>query len=159
MTVIVFSPTDFVACYPEFANATDTRLTDIFNLVQYTMIDNTDNSPVMDPNFRTQLIYMAMGHLLLIYGLAPAQRSDGTLDNTPPGRISSATEGTITTAFQMEVTNANGSAAWWNQTKYGAMYWMATARFRSFRYFPSGVSGIGQAVAYGQPPFYVPGGV
>ena len=68
-------------------------------------------------------------------------------------------EGTVSTSFQLEVTNQNGSAPWWNQTKYGAMYWMATARFRSFKYIATGSSGVGFSKAYGIPPVNIPGGV
>jgi hypothetical protein len=159
MAIVVFDPVAFVAFYPEFTGTTNLRMQSMFDIAQYTFLDNTDNSPVMDLNFRTQLFYMAVAHLLLLYGTAPVARPDGTIDNTPPGRITSATEGTVTTSFQLEVTNQNGSAPWWNQTKYGAMYWMATVRFRSFRYVANGGSGIGFARAYGSPPYYVPGGV
>lgn len=159
MAIVVFDPAAFLLTYPEFTGTTDARLQNMFDIAQYTILDNTSGSPVMDINFRTQLFYMAVGHLLLLYGIAPTIRPDGTVDNTPPGRITSATEGTITTSFQMEVTNQNGSAPWWNQTKYGAMYWMATARFRSFKYAASGSSGVGYAKAYGVPPFNIPGGI
>ena len=159
MAIVSFDPVAFVAQYPEFATTTNPRMVSMFNLAQYTFLDNSDNSPVMDINFRTQLFFMAVGHLLLLFGLAPTVRPDGTIDNTPPGRITNATEGTITTGFQLEVTNMNGSAPWWNQTKYGAMYWMSTARFRSFKYAASGDSGSGYAKAYGVGPYYLPGGV
>jgi hypothetical protein len=159
MTTVVFDPVAFAAQYPEFASTATPRMQSMFDLAQYTLLDNTSGSPVMDIGFRTQLFNMIVGHLLLLYGQAPTVRPDGTVDNTPPGRITSATEGSVTSSFQLEVTNQNGSAPWWNQTKYGALYWAATARFRSFRYAVSGGSGAGYAKAYGVLPVNLPGGV
>jgi hypothetical protein len=49
------------------------------------------------------------------------------------GRISEATEGSVT--VKAEMIAAPGSAQWYNQTKYGAQYWQMTLPFRSARYY------------------------
>lgn len=159
MAVITFVPADFKLAWPEFAGVADARCTSMFNIAATTILDNTDNSPVMDADARTNLFYLLVGHLLVLYGGAPIVRADGTLNNTPPGRISSATQGSVSTSFELQMPQGSALAAWYNQTQYGLMYWMATAQCRRFTYVPSGGSGIGTARAYGVAPVNVPGGV
>lgn len=151
---VVFSPTAFFATYPEFSAVDPSRATLMFTIAEQSLLDNTDNSPVMDINFRTQLFYMLVAHMLLIYG-APTPTQPV---NTPPGRLSNATEGTVSTSFDYPTTDKNASMAWYVQTKYGAMYWAATVMFRSAQYYGTG-SGVGFSKAYGVPPANVPGGV
>lgn len=162
MAVVTFDPAAFQAAYPEFAGVTTDRLNEQFNIAQYTLLDNTDNSPVMDLNFRTTLFNLIVAHLLLLMGNAPTVRPDGTVDNTPPGRISTASEGTVSVSSEYNMgSQASASAAYWTQTKYGAQYWASTARFRSFKYGVSGSSGVGfgGAISYGAPAVNIPGGV
>jgi hypothetical protein len=154
MSVVTFDPAAFAAAYPEFASVAQARTTMLFGLAAATILDNTDGSPVMDINLRTQLFYLLVGHLLLVFGSAPT-----TPDNTPPGRVASATQGTITTSFEYTMPQGSAMAPWFLQTKYGAMYWTATAPYRSARIIANGESGIGRAIAYGSVPYDVPGGV
>lgn len=147
MSVVVFDPTAFRTAYPEFVGVSDARATDMFTICAASFLDNTNNSPVMDLDYRTNLFYMLIAHMLLLLGTSDTP----TLNNAPPGRLSSATEGTVSSQFEYLIAPGSSMAAWFTQTKYGAMYWMATARFRSARYFANGQSGIGFATAYGQP--------
>lgn len=155
MTVIVFVPADFKAEYPEFAAVADARCTVMFTIASQSLLDNTSGSPVMDANYRTQLFYMLVAHLLLIFGDGTAT----TPNNAPPGRLSSATEGSVSTSFEYNIPQGSMLAAWFLQTKYGALYWTATAPFRSFKYFAAGNSGVGYAKAFLATPPNVPGGV
>lgn len=54
--------------------------------------------------------------------------------NTLVGRVSDATQGSITVRTQMEGQGA--SAAWFNQTPYGAQFWAMSRRLRLARYVP-----------------------
>ena len=155
MSVVTFVPANFFLAYPEFASMDPARATLMFTIASQAILDNTDNSPVMDLNYRTQLFYMLIGHLLLLFGTADPT----TPNNRPPGRVTNATEGTITTAFGYDIPTGSSMAPWFNQTKYGALYWMATAQFRSMQYYAAGSSGVGFAKAYGVLPFNIPGGV
>jgi hypothetical protein len=148
MAVVTFDPVAFANTYPEFATVPQARTTAMFTIAEQSILDNTDNAPVMNVSYRTQLFYMLVGHLLLIFG----PQAPSAPNNTPPGRIASATQGTVSTAFEYNIPQGSAMAAWFTQTKYGAMYWMATARFRSMQYMSSGASGIGESVAYGAPP-------
>lgn len=52
------------------------------------------------------------------------------------GRIASATEGSVSVAAEYDAP-PNASQAWLIQTKYGAEYWSATAKYRTARYVPN----------------------
>lgn len=155
MSVVTFTPAAFIAAYPEFTSVDPARATLMFTLAEQSILDNTDNSLVTDVNQRLQLFYMLVAHLLLLLGTATPSSPNGA----PPGRIASATEGTVTSSFDYAIPAGSAMAPWFNQTKYGALYWMATARFRGARYFASGHSGVGHARAYNGQPFDVPGGI
>jgi hypothetical protein len=156
MATVTFDPVAFVAEYPEFTSVTNTRMQSMFTIAEQSILDNTDNSPVMDINYRTQLFYMLVAHLLLIFGTPTAPAN---ANNAPPGRLSSATEGSVSTAFEYILPAGSAMAPWFVQTKYGAMYWTLTARFRSAVYFAAGNSGVGYSQAFNGTPFDIPGGV
>lgn len=155
MAIVVFDPTAFATAMPEFLGVSAARATAMFNVAASTLLDNTDNSAVMDLATRTQLFYFLIGHLLTLYGLSDTP----TPNTTPVGRIASASQGTVSTSFDMPTgKDASATMGWYLQTQYGISYWMATQRFRSVRIYANGSSGIGYASAYGRPPFYIPGG-
>lgn len=147
MAIVVFVPATFKAAYPEFANVLDARLQVMFSIAEQSLLDNTSGSPVMDLNYRTQLFYMLVAHLVTTFGAAPA-----TPNNRPPGRLSSATEGTVSSSFEYIIPVGSAMAAWYMQTPYGALYWTVTAQFRSMQYYAIGDSGVGCARAFLAPP-------
>lgn len=153
MAIVVFAPSAFKAAYPEFSAIADPRCTIMFDMAAQAILDNTDNSPVMAEDYRTQLFYLLVAHLLTLFAID----ADGS--ERPVGRVGSATEGSVTVGFEYDLPAGSAMAAWFNQTKYGALYWMMTAQFRSMRYYAAGNSGIGSARAFGAPPFNVPGGI
>lgn len=157
MAIVVFDPAAFKAEYPEFAAVTDARCVSLFDMAAASVLDNTDGSPVMALPYRTQLFFLLVAHMLAIFG-AGAAGSSGAIGK-PVGRLSTATEGSVTAAFAYELPVGSAMAAWYNQTPYGALYWMMTAQFRSLRYHVSGDSGTGVARDFNAAPFNVPGGV
>ena len=153
MAIVVFVPADFKAAYPEFAAISDARCTVMFTMAAQAILDNTDNSPVMALDYRTQLFYLLVAHLLTLFAVA----ADGS--ERPVGRVDTATEGSVSVGFAYELPPGSAMAAWFNQTKYGALYWMMTAQFRSMKYFVAGDSGLGDARNFRAAPFNVPAGV
>lgn len=146
MAVVVFDPAAFKVAFPEFAAVPDARLSLLFNMAAAGILDNTDASLVTDVDQRSALFSLLVAHLLTLFGTTLA----GTAGAGPAGivgRTASATEGSVSTSLEYNVP-ANPSAAWFNQTQYGAMYWIMLAPFRSFRYVAFGQSGIGRAVDY-----------
>lgn len=153
MAIVTFVPADFKTAYPEFVAIPDARCTVMFTMAAQSILDNTDNSPVMALDYRTQLFYLLVAHILTLFAIAP----DGS--ERPVGRVDSATEGTVSVGFAYELPAGSAMAAWFNQTKYGALYWMMTAQFRSMRYYVTGDSGLSDARKFNAPPFNVPAGV
>lgn len=167
MAVVVFDPAAFKIAFPEFALVPDARLMALFNMVGMTILDNTDASIVVNPLQRSPLLDLLVAHMLTLYGWVTTAGAyvPGT---GGVGRVSSATEGSVSTTLEYRAPSS-ASEAWYNQTPYGAMYWVMTAPFRSFRYYAVGQSGVGHSVDFRatglgpQPPLTnnsgTPGGV
>lgn len=146
MAVVVFDPADFKVAFPEFATVPDARLTALFNIIGYTIIDNTDASIIVSVDQRSSLMYLLLAHMLTLYGWVSASGT-ATPGTGTVGRVASATEGSVSTSLEYKAA-ASAGEAWYNQTPYGAMYWVMTAQFRSFRYVALGRSGVGHSVDY-----------
>lgn len=128
MGIVAFDPTAFKARYPEFVSVDDTLLGDYFTEATL-YLDNTDASRVQDVSQRAVLLNMLTAHVADLYA-----GSNGQAPSPLVGRINTATEGSVTAAAAMD--GVPGTAAWYMQTKYGASYWQATARYRTMRYVP-----------------------
>lgn len=125
MTAVVFDPAAFKARYPEFASVGDPLLQACFGEAGL-YLSNTDNSPVQNVTRRAVLLNMLTAHIAALGG---ALSSDG--QPRPVGRVSSATEGSVSASMEYL---APGSSAWFAQTQYGAAFWQATTSLRGFRY-------------------------
>lgn len=90
---------------------------------------NDGTGPVCDPVVQLALLDMVVAHLAYMqYGL-PGQPPSPIV-----GRISSASQGSV--SVSTEFPGQPASAAWWDQTRYGANYWAATLPYRTMRYVP-----------------------
>ena len=127
MPAVVFDPAAFKARYPEFAAVGDPLLQACFGEAGL-YLSNTDNSPVQNVTRRAVLLNMLTAHIAALGG---ALSSDG--QPRPVGRVSSATEGSVSASMEYL---APGSSAWFAQTQYGAAFWQATSSLRGFRYIP-----------------------
>jgi hypothetical protein len=125
MSVVTFDPANFKIRYPIFADITDASLTLCFNEASL-YLSNADNSPVADLTRRELLLWMLTAHIATLGGLLN--------DNSPQnfGPIASATEGSVSVSFNNG--SQPGTAAWFQQTQYGASFWQATIGLRSFRW-------------------------
>lgn len=127
MTAVVFDSAAFKARYPEFAAVSDDLLSACFEEASL-YLSNADNSPVQNVTRRAVLLNMLTAHIAALGG---ALSSDG--QPRPVGRISSATEGSVSASMEYL---APGSSAWFQQSQYGAAFWQATSSLRGFRYIP-----------------------
>jgi len=156
MAIVVFDPTAFKTIYPEFTTYPDARCVAMFGLAAGALLDNTDNSPVMSLDVRTNLFYLLVAHLLTLFGAGGIKPGSGA----PPGRLSTATQGSVTAGFEYQIPQGSMLAPWFLQTPYGALYWTAIAPYRSARYVANGDSGIGFSRNYDRPYWpRVPGGI
>jgi hypothetical protein len=128
MAVVIFDPAAFKLRYPEFASVSDAVLQGSFDDATL-YLSNKDCSIVQDVDRRRQLLWMLTAHIAYLGGaLNPSGTSGGPV---PVGRMSSATEGSVSISTEY---NVPGSAAWFSQTAWGAAFWQATLSLRSFRY-------------------------
>ena len=116
---------DFRAEFPAFADDTkypDTTITLAYNVV-VSFFQNTDSSvfpydPKNGDYTRKRLIDFGVCHLLTL--------NDQPMDQ--PGRIASASEGSVSTSFDLMKANST-VGDWWAQTKCGRLVWVLLAPF------------------------------
>lgn len=143
MGVATFDYAAWVDMYPEFASVTEAVATMQWGVATL-FLDNTDLSLVQDVTQRATLLNIITAHLVKLFvpvaGVAPG----GLV-----GRISNATEGSVSVTADYARANTN-LEAWWIQTPYGAQYWALMAPFRTMRYIPGPTRYLGSA-PYGLP--------
>lgn len=138
----VFVYADFTAAYPAFASAPpEATLQAYFELAGEVWLRNDGTGPVRKTTLQTQLLYMLTAHLAQLFS-----GPDGNDPSGLVGRISSATEGSVTVSTEYESTM---NSAWFNQTPYGAAFWQATAAFRSFPAYLPGPTRFGNGLTPG----------
>lgn len=93
------------------------------------MVDNTPNSRIQDIPTRTTILYLATAHIAAMNATVNGQSPSNLV-----GRISSATEGSVSVSTELQ---APGSAGWWAMTRYGYEAYSAMAPYRTFRYVPN----------------------
>ena len=129
--VVTFNFPDWISQYPEFSSVTTGQAQSYFNRATL-MVDNTPSSPIADLFQRTVLLNMATAHFAFLFaplnGQAPRASS-------VVGRLSSASEGSVSAQFGYS-TAATDTEAFWNQSEYGAAFWAATLRYRTAVYIP-----------------------
>lgn len=138
--VVVFSYANWAARYPEFSSVSPATAQQYFNEAQL-YCDNTPCSIVADSRpggEREILLNMMTAHIAQLSqpvgGVAASGSSTPAAPSPLVGRISSATEGSVSVQTQMDLPP--GSAQWFAQTQYGAAYWQATAKYRMMTYVP-----------------------
>jgi hypothetical protein len=137
-----FTYADFIAAYPAFASAPpQATLEAYFALAGEVWLRNDGSGPVRTTTLQTQLLYMLTAHLAQLFS-----GPDGNDPSGLVGRISSATEGSVTVATEYEGTM---NSAFFTQTPYGAAFWSATSAFRSFPAYLPGPTRFGNGIAPG----------
>jgi hypothetical protein len=118
---------DWVEGFPAFRSVTAGAAQASFNTA--TLYCANKLGPVRDVASLTQLLYLLTAHITALN-----YNPDGSAkaSNAPVGRLSDATEGSVSASFQNEYPP--GTAQWYQQTTYGAQYWAATAQFRTMQY-------------------------
>lgn len=146
--VVVFVPADFKQAYTEFATVADARLTENFNIATLQM-NNSCRSRVMDAAKRETLLNLLTAHITALRDGVNSQPPAGVV-----GRVSSATEGSVSVSADMG-TMVYGQA-YYMQTQWGALYWQSTAPYRTMVYVPAPVV-CADLPAGGVPYGYGPG--
>lgn len=96
----------------------DQQLENLWAVIVEMLGDGDGNFPYPDNIIQT-ILYAALCHLATLE----------TNGQNQPGRIASASQGSVSVSFEgLQVKSEIG--AWWNQTKCGAMFWVMTKRYR-----------------------------
>lgn len=130
MAVVVFDYSVWAARYPELASSVSSTLAGIYFNEATLYLDNSDTSIVTDITVRATLLNMLTAHIAALNAVLNGQASSPIV-----GRISNASEGSVSVQTQNDYPP--GTVQWYQQTKYGAAYWGASARYRTARYVPT----------------------
>lgn len=128
MAVASFDLATFRARYPEFATVADATI-EAYWAEASLYLDNTDFSRVRNVAVRAVLLNMLTAHLAALFSGVNGNPPQGIV-----GRVTNATEGSVSIAAAMEGVTA--ASAWFMQTPYGAEFWQATAQYRQMVYAP-----------------------
>ena len=122
MAVVELDTGLFRELYPKYEKASDQLIETWWEAVCQ-LIGNTESSriPYSPPSVNTRkvILYAALCHVAELM----------TRDNGVVGRVSSASEGSVSTAFDFPVLSKSG--AWWAQTQCGLMVWQMLLPYRS----------------------------
>jgi hypothetical protein len=133
--IVSFNYAQWIALYGLTA-VTEPQAQNYFTIAT-TIHRNDGGGPVSDATQQLALLNMLTAHIATLF----APQSGGAASSGLVGRINSATEGSVSVQAAYS-NNVSEQMAWFIQTKYGAMYWTATAPYRTMRYRPSKNRGV-----------------
>lgn len=135
MSAVEFNYTKWAAMFPYLANGgvTQSVAESFFEVAEF-LFANSACSPVKDPARRLMYFNYIVAHLARLAGY-PVATSGTAAPTGMVGRVSSATEGTVSVSSEYGPLTA--SNAWWLQTPEGATFWQLTASLRTARYIPA----------------------
>ena len=125
---VTFDYAYFVATYPEMSWLLPEQAAIYFEMAEE--LHRNMSRYVSNDKWQLILLNMLVAHLA-----ARGRVKNGELVNPLVGRISNATEGSVSVGTEYG-TPSSGSKEWYTQTKYGADYWQFTASYRTARYIP-----------------------
>lgn len=132
--IVTFDYPAWKALFPAFATVTEPVAQSYFDLAT-TVHRNDGGGPVPTAAIQSNLLNLLTAHIAQL--MQPLASGQGGL----VGRVASATEGSVSVQAAYS-NNVSEQMAWFVQTQYGAMYWTATAPFRSARYIPNRNRGV-----------------
>lgn len=140
--IITFDYAKWVQLFPNFAYISEPQAQLFFDLAtQWCRNDGdgpvggwpglcnffTINASAAAIQTQTNFLNLLTAHLAQLF----APSSTGAAPSGLVGRITSASEGSVSVATEFPMT---ANSAWFNQTPYGSAFWSASAPFRTMRY-------------------------
>lgn len=132
--VVTFDYSQWAALFPELSSINSTQATMYFGMAtQFCDNSPTGIVPNCQPSYQRQMfLNLLTAHVASLFG---------SINSQPPnplvGRISNATEGSVTVATQNDYPP--GSPQYFQQTKYGSAFWQMSAQYRTMTYVPGPV--------------------
>lgn len=126
--VATFDWSTWELLYPELISrgVTQPYATALFNGPAGLLLDNTECSRVQDLGQRGYMLGLIVAHIAWLSGPG----SSGAV-----GRVSQASQGSVSAS--LDYGQVTQSEAYWVQSPYGALYWQATAAYRTGVYVPA----------------------
>ena len=131
--IVTFNFDTWIQLFSEFAYLSPVQGSLYFGLASQ-VHRNDGGGPVSDATTQTNLLYLATAHIAKLLAPSPTGGSAPGRDTSVVGRITNASEGSVSVATEMPM---NPNSAWWMQTAYGSAYWQFSAPFRTMRYIPA----------------------
>lgn len=128
--IVTFDPDAFTTQYPAFAKVTSVALQNNFNLATL-QLNNSWCSVVQDEPTRQMLLYLLTAHITALLNGVNGKGPAGIV-----GRVSSATEGSVTASVDY-LSNPTEAEAYLTQTPWGAQFWRSTVTYRTAQYVSS----------------------
>lgn len=145
---VAFSYATWAALFPEFnpgtpgltpagsIPVTEAQANQYFTMA--CMVHRNDGGgPVLEAVQQSNLLNLLTAHMAALMATPAGAASASPL----VGRISQAAEGSVNVTVEMP-GNMPMASAFFTQTKYGFMYWTASAPFRSMYYMPNNRSPV-----------------
>jgi len=147
---VVFNYDQFISQFPAFAGANTDVLESCWAYAGI-IFRNDATSPEQDLPTRAYLLYLLTAHIATIF--AGPGAGGGFNATGMVGRINSKSVNGVSVSAD-GFPGVTGTQAWYLTTQYGAMYWRATAAYRTMHYFPGpqrwgGYGGLGVYPYYG----------
>lgn len=135
----VFVYATWATRFPELAPYVAEPLATLYWGEATDQLDPSPASRVRDVGQRTRILNLITAHIAKLNAPIGGQEASDLV-----GRISNASEGSVSAAAELDVP---GSAAWYAQTRYGLQAWQALAPFRTMAYAPGPGAGYRRFIA------------
>ena len=128
-----FNYAQWQSAFPALSYVTQAQAQAQFNIAGEFYLRNDGSGPNWStPQVQGDLLNLVTAHLCQLFVPNPAA---GAAQPGLVGRISNASEGSVSVTAEYAAQTSQ-SMAFWVQTQYGAAYWNAMKAHRSFRYLP-----------------------
>lgn len=125
---VAFDYNSWIAQYPQWTAAPGKPAVEALIPIVELYLRNDGGGPVSRAQTQSTLLNLMVAHLVqLWYGV------HGNDPQPIVGRISSATEGSVSVSLDLPTSE---ESAWFAQTPWGLAFWQATASYRTMRYIP-----------------------
>lgn len=128
MAVVDFDLAYFMARFPMMSTDNQSIYSLYFDEAAL-LVNNTESSIITNEGERKTLLHLVTAHISTLNGANKDIQNNGIV-----GRITSASEGSVSVSADYGNAPVSGSMAWYLQTPYGAQFWQLTNKYRRFRY-------------------------
>lgn len=157
---VLFNYTNWVTMYPEFVSVPEPVAANYFAMAG-TFWNNYGQSYATRIQTQDVLMNLLTAHIAALFWKVASQGGPGPADpNGPVGRISSATEGSVSVSTDLGTTpTASEFKAFFQQTKYGLMFLAMIGQYTNMRYVPGSLQsgGLGPRGYPGYGGVFFPG--